>query len=412
MRILFLSDLYPPVSIGGYEMRCQETLEALRERGHVTALLTGMYAGKDAPAEAGVVRRLHSSPVNPVFATLQPDPLTLRKRIHQLTWARECRQNYNITREVITGFKPEVVFIWNMQRVGVTPILAAQEAGLPCVYNLGEYWLLELKNETALDPNPLKRAFRRWMLGMPGFERLDLRYLITVSQALKQKYVEAGFCGEAICTIPRGIPASLVRPLGDARAPDKKADGKLRLAFVGRVSPEKGPDVAIRAVGMASRASEGLDIHLDVIGTGDEGYLDELKRLARAEGLEAKVHFLGWMERGAIFEAYDEHDALVFPSRWEEPLGVSVLEALARGLPVIASRCGGVPETIADGETGLLVPPDDPVALAGAIRRLATDDGLAERLRQAGLAEVHEHYTQAGVVNRLEAALCAAAGKG
>ncbi len=91
------------------------------------------------------------------------------------------------------------------------------------------------------------------------------------------------------------------------------------------------------------------------------------------------------------------------PSRWAEPFGLVALEAQLAGRPVVASRVGGVPEFVIDGETGLLVPPDDPVALAAALRRLVADPLLARQLTLAARAQAVDKFSIARCAAEYEA---------
>ena len=118
----------------------------------------------------------------------------------------------------------------------------------------------------------------------------------------------------------------------------------------------------------------------------DPGYADRVRRLVVSRGLQARVRWLGPRTDGDVAELYTRGDLLVLPSR-AEPYGMVVTEALARGLPVLATAVGGVPEALGqtpDGELpGVLVPPGEPDALAVALRRWLGEPALRDRLRAA-----------------------------
>lgn len=137
----------------------------------------------------------------------------------------------------------------------------------------------------------------------------------------------------------------------------------LRLVAVGRLAPEKGFDVLLGAMGRL--VAGGTDVHLEVVGAGPQQ--EHLARLALPLG--ARVRWLGPLPRQELDARLAAAHALVAPSR-REGLGLVALEALAQGRPVVASRVGGLPEAVVDGEDGLLVPPGDPAALAAALARL------------------------------------------
>jgi glycosyltransferase involved in cell wall biosynthesis len=133
---------------------------------------------------------------------------------------------------------------------------------------------------------------------------------------------------------------------------------------------------------------------LEAGGAFRAGLEDEAERL----GVRERVVFAGYRPDATALLA--ELDVFVLPS-WVEGLPIVVLEAMAQRKPVVATPVGGTPELVADGETGLLVPPRDPEALAAALRRLLEDPDLARRLGEAGRARVAERFTAAQQTRRV-----------
>lgn len=155
------------------------------------------------------------------------------------------------------------------------------------------------------------------------------------------------------------------------------------IAVVSQLRWEKGIDVLLRA---ADRLAADRETHVIVAGTGP--HETELRRIA--EGVRARIHFLGHRDDVALWYALS--DVVAIPSR-REAFGRTTLEAMVAGRPVVASRVGGLPEAIRDGETGLLVPPEDVAALADAIRMIVSDDVLAARMRRAARMRFESHFT-------------------
>jgi len=133
---------------------------------------------------------------------------------------------------------------------------------------------------------------------------------------------------------------------------------------------------------------------------GDGPDRAKLERRAAELGLERRARFLGSVSRQEVLRLFRAADASVLSSSWEN-FPHTVVEALAVGCPVIATAVGGVPEVVRDGENGLLVPPDNPEALADAVRRFFADDELRRRLAEAAPESV-AGYTENAVFTRIE----------
>jgi glycosyltransferase involved in cell wall biosynthesis len=171
---------------------------------------------------------------------------------------------------------------------------------------------------------------------------------------------------DRVSTIPSGFDPSLFA--GDP--PDVfRGAGRPRIGYVGRLAPQKCVDRLIEAFGrMRAPAS------LVVVGDGPDR--DRVHALAAGH---PRVHLTGFVDHTAVPAVLASLDVLVLPSAYEE-MGSVLTEAMASGLPVVASDVGGIPEVVRDGVTGLLVPPGDVDALAAALDRLAADPGLRTRL--------------------------------
>ncbi|MDT5271965.1 MAG: hypothetical protein QOH49_4151 [Acidobacteriota bacterium] len=157
---------------------------------------------------------------------------------------------------------------------------------------------------------------------------------------------------------------------------------------VGRLSFEKGHADLVNALGELNRLDPALRFKLVVVGEGPEK--ERVEEAARAEGVAERVVFAG--HAADVRPFYALADVLALPSHSEGSPNV-LLEAMAAGLAVAATRVGGVPEIAEDGETALLVPARDPTALAGALRRLLADAGLAARLAERGRERALKHFS-------------------
>lgn len=172
------------------------------------------------------------------------------------------------------------------------------------------------------------------------------------------------------------------------------------IGVVSRLSPEKGWTTLFSA--LASPALRRMEVVTLVAGDAPphlKSYGDWARQLPLRLGIRERVVFLGYVQ--PVTPLYSALDVLVLASD-EEPFGLVVLEAMAAGKPVIATQAGGPVEIVVDGETGLLVPPREPEALAMAIARLASDSSLCRKMGEAGRKRVLEHFTVDRYVRAME----------
>jgi D-inositol-3-phosphate glycosyltransferase len=196
-----------------------------------------------------------------------------------------------------------------------------------------------------------------------------------------------------IAVIPCGVDTNLFLPGDQAAARAALGlDDQLQLLYVGRLAPIKGLETLLDA--MARLRAAGTRVHLSIVGgDADEplnGHEGELRaRLARLD-LGSAVTFVGAQPQERLRAWYVAADTTVLPSHYES-FGMVAMEAMACGIPVVASRVGGLQTTVRDGVTGLLVPDHDPVALAGGLDRLLGDPDLRFRLGREGVQWAARH---------------------
>ncbi|HUP19955.1 MAG TPA: glycosyltransferase [Gemmatimonadota bacterium] len=312
-------------------------------------------------------------------------------------WSRESRRSLE---DLLLRERPDVAHFHNtFPLVSPAAYWAAAAANVPVVQTLHNYRLMCANAQLFRDGGPCEECVGRlapWpgilygcyrgdraasavVAGMLGLHRalgtwarrVD-RYL-TLTRFARDKMVEGGFPAERIRVKPNFLP---VDP-----GPGEGRGGYA--LYVGRLSPEKG-------IGTLVEAWERLDppVPLQVVGQGSEAPAVEALAARRPE-----VRMRGRLPRDEVAALMRDALVLVVPSRWYEGFPLVVVEALAAGLPVIASDLGSLTEVVRPGETGWRVPAGDPAALAAAVARAAADPTALIPMRRAAREDFKERYT-------------------
>lgn len=233
----------------------------------------------------------------------------------------------------------------------------------------------------------VRRLLSRWTVPLAT-------HVVAVSERVAVHAArECRISPDRLTTIPNGVDLVHFRPArrpSDIRAP--------RIGCTARLHAENDHATLLRAfAGLGDRWS---DARLVLVGRGGEE--PRLRTLGAALGLATRIEFIEEQEDVAPWLA--QMDVYVQASL-TAGISNSILEAMASGLPVVATAVGGTPEVVVDGETGILVPPRDPVALSKALGRLLADRELAEAFGRAGRARVEAHFGEGLMLQRMEALL-------
>jgi glycosyltransferase involved in cell wall biosynthesis len=246
------------------------------------------------------------------------------------------------------------------------------------------------------DYDHTSRLYRLCGLAAWGTDRI-----VTISHALQDKCSRAeGIPRAKMTTIHYGIDVAAYRAAADTGEDIRAALGlgpeDVVAVSVGRLIPVKGFEYLLEATAMAVREQPGLRVLIAGGGPLEEALRGQVRRL----GLERHAYLLG--RREDVPRLLAQADLFVLPTLGEG-FGLVILEAMVHGLPVVATRTMAIPEIVAHGETGLLVPLRDAAALAQAISSLAADAGLRRRLGEAGRERVAREFTVEAMVARTEA---------
>ena len=366
MRVLCVGTRFPPEGRGGYERHCAAVVAALRARGHEVLVLTS----GGGPAQEGVDRSLVRFPV-------------VARRTSPVRAWRDERHNAGALDRALGSFRPDVVCWWRMGELSLSLLERTRAAGVPAVGVVCDGWMAEAPGR-----DPWTRLRRRAGSGPAVADAADWLW---VSRSLLERVRALGIDAPCAGLAPPGVDPQ--------RFPPRSAGTpwRGRLLCAGRLTPAKGVDTAIEALALLDDGTR-----LDVVGDGDA---TALRDLAARLGVARLVTFAPAEGRSALAARYRAADAVLFPVRWEEPFGLVPLEAMASGVPVLASGTGGSASYLRDADNALLVGRDDPARLAAGIRLLAGDPGLRARLEAGGRATAADHdeaVASAVVVEALE----------
>jgi glycosyltransferase involved in cell wall biosynthesis len=259
---------------------------------------------------------------------------------------------------------------------------AGRLRGLPVVLNFHGAELLLMRRKKWIRP------ILHWLLGQSEAVLCNSSFTRSKIEDVRKVPVEVSPYGT---TLP------------DAPAPSKpprRAEDPFRILFVGRHIERKGIEHLVDAMAFL----DGPRFTLDIVGHGDR--TEALKERALATR-DARIRFPGKLPTEDLALAYAESDVFVLPAVVDskgdtEGLGVVLIEAAETGLPLVASDVGGIPDVVVENETGLLVPPGNPTALADALRLLANDPSLASRLVVGARTRTRRMFSWDVVIPHLE----------
>ncbi|RYH14582.1 MAG: glycosyltransferase [Alphaproteobacteria bacterium] len=372
-RILLVNNFYAPHVVGGAEIVVQNLAGWLAAEGHDVMVVATCGPGQnEAPdRSAGGVRVVRFFPTNLWWNYERFQSGDSRGAVRRLIWNLRDQWNFDTLQRfdaILRDFAPDVVHTHNLKGFSPAVWTAARQHGVPILHTAHDYHLIcnrgvMLRGVAAC----ATRCTSCWAGSLP---RRMLAHavdaLVAPSHFVLDRHLEAGVAGRSGSHVIRnGIHGALGRK--------RRRAGPLRLLFLGQVRREKGAELLGE---MLAKLPRGAAV-LEVAGTG--AALPMLEALAARD---ERITLSGFLSGAAKQAALERADVLLFPSLWAENAPLSLAEGMRAGLPAIASAIGAVPEFVAAGRTGLLVPPGDAQAMAQAVIRLAEEDGLLELLSE------------------------------
>jgi glycogen(starch) synthase len=412
VNILAVTSLYPPHYLGGYELACAEIVSHLVARGHEVQVLTSTHRlpGREAasaPDEDRVRRQLSFLP----WIEAQHERIGARAQ-------REVR-DHAVCRQVLSEFRPDVISVWDLW--GLSPGLLAtlRSSGTPLTYAVSSPWPLDLLHNPdrwsafwhGEGGSGIKKVIKRtvfapWRSVVDRWTSTaralpDLRRGVFFSRALKQQHADGGYVVEGAPVVYHGIDLD--------RFPVQRfpsAEPATRLLFAGRLTPEKGVHTVLEAMALLRQDALGRALTLDVVGPdADPRYARGLRERAERDDIRAAVGFHPQVPRAEMPALYREHDVLLFPSEWEEPFALTLLEAMASGIPVVGTLTGGSREILEERVTGLTFDKGDAAGLARQVRRLVSDAVLRQSVAREARFRIEREFRIETTVERFEAFL-------
>ena len=367
-RILVINNLYPPQELGGYGRLLCDFANILESRGHTTYILTS-----DTPD----------------FAHIEKDlPNVDRSLVLYGGWSGgvgkeidDKHQIFNIVKmnmekvvSIIQGFRPELCLLGDITFLSHIIFRPLLKMGIPVIHHLGN------KNQGYT---------------IPDTPQSDLYLPATASRWLKDEVLRQGYPLKRISVV---YPGAFVSEFNMHILP---ATNKLRIAYAGIIRPYKGPHILIEA--LKRLHDQGIDFMCSLAGTApDTEFLDRLKKFVFSSGMEDWVTFVGFLSREELKAFFAKHNVLAFPSVFQEPFGISQVEAMAAGLTVVSSGTGGAGEIIEHGKSGIIFESEKSESLARELMALVEDPEKWEEISREGRKRAMEKFDIERSVDILE----------
>jgi glycogen(starch) synthase len=407
MKILVVTNFYPPHYLGGYELGCRDVVEGLRSLGHDVHVLTSMY-GVDRPVETDRVYRWLMTDYEQIAKGREPSeslPALLKKEFTN-------RRAFTRLGELL---KPDLVYLWNMKHISISIARAAERMGYPVCYFVSDYWLSEWEKDSwqALRERRPKRLSRRLVWNGLSFGLKQMGFLSEISLQLRHVQFCSGFLAEATRRAGKHAVEPEVVHWGvdtNTYREGKEMKDPKRLLFVGQLIAIKGVHTAVEAFHIVKQRPGFEDATLTIAGGPDYG--NQVSRQVGALGLEKDVRLTGLIPRERLPELYREHGTLLFTSLWDEPFSITLLEAMASGMAIVGTQTGGSPEILVDSENALVFAKGNAQDCAEKVARLATDRELFDRIRGNARHTVESRHTIEDMVRKVDLSLKRLAGAG
>jgi D-inositol-3-phosphate glycosyltransferase len=395
MRIAMISEHASPLSAlggvdaGGQNAHVAELAAALVEQGHEVRV----YTRRESTEQPGLVAasgfEVVHVPAGPA-AVLPKDDLLPYMGDFAEWMAADWREHW----------LPDVAHA-HFWMSGLAAVTAGRSCDVPVVQTYHALGSVKRRHQGAADTSPAHRVSYERQLG-----RVVDRIVVQCQDEIRE-LIRMGVPRSQMALVPSGVNTDRFRPDGPAEPRNRKVP---RILTVGRLVERKGYEDLIRALPAVPTAE------LVIVGGPPDGPLDDhpyarrLRALAERCRVDDRVRLAGAVASADMPRWYRSADLLA-AAPWYEPFGLTPLEAMACGVPVVGTAVGGLTDTVVDGVTGELVPARDPQALASAMRRLVSDDVRRFSYAAAAVDRATHSYSWRRVASRLAAVYAAVTGR-
>ncbi len=386
-KIGIVSNFFPPVIFGGYEIGCGQVARALEAKGWEVSVLTTRHLASNCTDAFRVWRVLHCN-----MGTRPELYGWVKRSMHLLAFELK---NQRLLDKFIRHERPDVLYFWNLGHTSRSLIAKSQSYGIPCGVFLGDCslidrsvdkwycWTVEVTNRLATSIYRKALVAAGTGVGIGDSKQLDFSFAHYHTDFVCDQHKKWGVKSRQWIKTGWGVCARKYLPgVGDRRD----------ILFVGQVARHKGVHVAIKAMQCLEKVFGVKDLKLTIVGRcSDMSYDAELRALSVQCGGN-RVVFSGHVSDADLPRIYSVHGILIFPSIWDEPMGAVILEAMASGLAIVSSGRGGSRELTMDGKDGYVYCGDDGLDCARKLYDLINDPLQCKAMQVSARKRVEEAY--------------------
>jgi glycosyltransferase involved in cell wall biosynthesis len=389
--VIICCNVYPPRFIGGAELIAHYQAKELQKLGWKVIVFTG-----DPKPQSHRHDMTHDS-----FDGIDVFRIYLTHQDYHYEYVNFYQTAVDEHfRTLLKRYNPDVVHLHNIIGLSLGIISLAKTCGAKTVLTVHDHWGFCFKNTLIAQNGKTCTNISACRECLPAIEDSVGRHLpmrlrqdfitlamrkidafISPSAYLAKTYISAGFPQKQFHVVWNGIDINKFQQISRKSKP-----GFLRLTFCGFLGKHKGLHTLLEALPMIK---DNARVRVNLVGDGDQK--ESYKAILEANGCLSLVRFWGKLDNREIDRAYAETDVLVLPSIWQENQPVSITEAMAAGIPVLASRMGGIVELIEEGVTGFLFDAGNAGQIAAIIDRLLQEPTLIVRLGQNAAKQMALH---------------------